>query len=375
MKSRHMNGESDAPLRGSGPVEPLALATLSELVGEPMPGPTPPPKKKPGQPGKASTAVVVGLCTIVLAAGVVNLAVEGTTGGAKADDATSISAPATTATTKPARPGGTTAPASPVDNSSTATVAPGDATPTPSRTDETTPATTPTSEVDAKKPATGNADGDEGAADRGGKKPDAQKPGGETPVDPKDPGPKDPVNPKEPARPQPVKPKPEAKPIVKPKPVQQRPQPKPEPKPVRPAPVVERPQPVVDTPKLPDGVAEVMQVLNAHRAQQGVPALQHDVCLSSRVAQPWAQFMARSGAPQIQGPSKAIETCPGYMRGWEQVGMGRMDGAGFVGQFAQSPGSRSHFLSPQYTHVGVGRAYDAAGRSYWVLELAGPNGV
>lgn len=119
----------------------------------------------------------------------------------------------------------------------------------------------------------------------------------------------------------------------------------------------------------------MIRSFNDKRARQGIAPLKHDACLTTMVATPWAKYIASIQQPKLQNPPQSVNVCPGYFRGWEQVGVGRLDGDDFANLITSKSHNLGHVLSPQYTHIGIGRHYDGQGRSYWVLEMAGPNGV
>lgn len=169
-------------------------------------------------------------------------------------------------------------------------------------------------------------------------------------------------------------------------PVQQPPSPLPTPTPA-PAPAPSRPIPTPPTPdpnpapsapnpapSLPPGTdAELAQVLahvNNERAKGGVGPLQLDDCLSTKVAQPWAAYMAQTGDFRHQSLADVGTKCPGFRYAGENIAMGQRDAKAVMDSWMTSPGHRQNIMNGQYTHLGLGLARTSSGTPYWVQNFS-----
>jgi uncharacterized protein YkwD len=123
----------------------------------------------------------------------------------------------------------------------------------------------------------------------------------------------------------------------------------------------------------------IVQVTNAERANNGLPALR----TSSRLmeaAQLHASQMARLGrlahdlsGAQYPHPEDRLAAA-GYQ--WsayaENIAMGQSTAAAAMDSWMHSSGHRANILSTSVTEIGVGVARDSAGRPYYVQVFGRP---
>lgn len=122
-------------------------------------------------------------------------------------------------------------------------------------------------------------------------------------------------------------------------------------------------------------VGRVIELTNAERARQGLPALTYDRRLK-RAAQKYAKLMVASGCDGHfcggTDPSERIATqgyTPSRARG-ENVHPGPTPDAA-VGWWMSSDIHRSNVLRSSYTHIGVGVAIRPDGQVRYVQVFAG----
>lgn len=140
------------------------------------------------------------------------------------------------------------------------------------------------------------------------------------------------------------------------------------PKPQAPAPVTSQkpaPQPAGQS------AQQVLTLVNKERTAAGLKPLQLDSCLSSKVAQPWAETMSRAGRIWHQNMSNISKQCPGNRSVAENVAMGQTSASSVMDSWMRSPGHRRNIMSASYTKLGVGVAKDSHGRLYWVQNFGG----
>lgn len=167
-------------------------------------------------------------------------------------------------------------------------------------------------------------------------------------------------------------------PPTEPAPSTPNPAPTPAPSNPTPTPSAPAPNPAPSTPSpapsVPPGtdtqLAEVLRQVNAERAKGGANALQLDDCLSSKVAQPWAAYMAQTGDFRHQSLSDVGTKCPGFRYAGENIAMGQRDAAAVMRSWMDSPGHRQNIMNGQYTHIGLGLARTSSGTPYWVQNFS-----
>ncbi|MFL6206638.1 MAG: CAP domain-containing protein [Acidimicrobiales bacterium] len=131
------------------------------------------------------------------------------------------------------------------------------------------------------------------------------------------------------------------------------------------APVAAPPAPAVPD---PTGEARALQLVNAERAQAGVPPLQLNTAARS-VARTWSEHMAAGGLSH--NPDLSGDLNRAGVTGWttcgENVGYSE-DVDGVHALFMASPGHRAHMLDPAFLQVGIGVVH-AAGKTWVTMDL------
>lgn len=122
---------------------------------------------------------------------------------------------------------------------------------------------------------------------------------------------------------------------------------------------------------LPPALAKVFRRVNTIRAERGLPKLTLGLCLTERVAQPWAAQMARTGNFEHRSMTSVRDKCP--KNGWvgENIAYGYTSAKEVMRAWMNSPGHRENILRPQYRRIGLGLQSDANGRIYWVQNFGG----
>ncbi|MCD4534568.1 CAP domain-containing protein [Nocardioides sp. cx-169] len=111
--------------------------------------------------------------------------------------------------------------------------------------------------------------------------------------------------------------------------------------------------------------AVVLRDTNEFRASQGKPALKAMAALDD-VAQRWSARMARTGVFE-HNPDYAGQYPSGWTRAGENIAYGYLLGE-VVDAWIASPGHRENLLG-DYTHLGIGVAWDAEGRPYYTQNF------
>jgi uncharacterized protein YkwD len=122
------------------------------------------------------------------------------------------------------------------------------------------------------------------------------------------------------------------------------------------------PAPAVPTP--PAESSPLYGLVNGARAGAGLDLLFIDT-EAERIAQSWAEEMARSGDfrhnPNVAGHLSA----PWFSYG-ENIAWGYDSEAAVHRAWMDSPGHRRNIENPAFTALGVGLAHNGQGRPYWV---------
>lgn len=111
--------------------------------------------------------------------------------------------------------------------------------------------------------------------------------------------------------------------------------------------------------------AQIVRDTNAARTRNGLPALKELAGLHN-TAQGWAVEMARSGDFR-HNPSYTSTYPSGWRRAGENIAAGYGTGD-VVNAWMNSDGHRANILG-DYTHIGVGVAWDASGYPYYVQNF------
>ncbi len=123
----------------------------------------------------------------------------------------------------------------------------------------------------------------------------------------------------------------------------------------------------------------VLDLINQHRAQHGLPSLVLSPALSAAAAS-YSQAMAEGdffSHVGLDGSTlRSRVRAAGYTYNtWlgENLAAGRGAGAQAFQQWVESPPHNANMLSPHYYAVGIGRAYNPASRYrwYWTIDFGG----
>jgi uncharacterized YkwD family protein len=148
------------------------------------------------------------------------------------------------------------------------------------------------------------------------------------------------------------------------------------PAPAAPAPAAPAPKPAAPAPATGDVSAYVKQVIdltNAQRAKNGLPALQHDTKLSG-VAQKKSLDMAQNNyfshtSPTYGSPFDMMRDFGvTYRTAGENIAQGQRTPQEVVNAWMNSAGHRQNILSTNFTHIGVG--YEKSG-NHWTQMFIG----
>lgn len=112
---------------------------------------------------------------------------------------------------------------------------------------------------------------------------------------------------------------------------------------------------------------QVWALTNAERAKAGRAALKYSDCLQIKYAQPWAEYMARTGDFRHQALVQG--RCAKDLTG-ENIAAGYLTPEAVMAAWMNSPGHKENILRPQFTIMGVGAANSTdAYRKYWVQNF------
>lgn len=122
---------------------------------------------------------------------------------------------------------------------------------------------------------------------------------------------------------------------------------------------------------------EVIKLVNAERAKNGLPALKANWELS-RVARMKSQDMIDKNyfshqSPTYGSPFKMMETFGvRYSSAGENIAKGQQSASQVMNSWMNSPGHRSNILSSSYSEIGVGLATNKNGVKYWTQMFIRP---
>jgi uncharacterized protein YkwD len=107
----------------------------------------------------------------------------------------------------------------------------------------------------------------------------------------------------------------------------------------------------------------IVQLVNAARTSARLPRLAVSTC-ADRYAEDWSATMARTSVfahrPSL-GP--VLTACRAKLVG-ENIAYGNVSAEKMMDMWMKSAGHRANVLDPRFTHIGVGTAVTAAGRTY-----------
>jgi len=124
------------------------------------------------------------------------------------------------------------------------------------------------------------------------------------------------------------------------------------------APTVPAPAPVDDAYE-----TRIVQLVNAHRAAAGLAPLRVSAC-ADRYAEDWSATMARTGSFQHRPSLGSVMTACRAVAVGENIASGYVTADRMVAMWMASAGHRANILSSRFTHLGVGAARTASGRTY-----------
>lgn len=119
-------------------------------------------------------------------------------------------------------------------------------------------------------------------------------------------------------------------------------------------------------PQLDAARAQILRDTNEARAANGLPPL-HGLAALHNTAQGWAAHMARTGEFR-HNPSSTSTYPSGWRRAGENIAYG-YDAESVVDAWMNSTGHRANILG-DYTHLGIGVAWNAQGTPYYVQNFA-----
>lgn len=122
---------------------------------------------------------------------------------------------------------------------------------------------------------------------------------------------------------------------------------------------------------------EVIRLVNAERAKQGLPALKANWELS-RVARMKSQDMINKNyfshqSPTYGSPFNMMENFGiKFSSAGENIAKGQQSASAVMNAWMNSPGHRSNILGTSYTQIGVGLATSKNGTKYWTQMFIRP---
>jgi uncharacterized protein YkwD len=137
-----------------------------------------------------------------------------------------------------------------------------------------------------------------------------------------------------------------------------------------PAPAAAQPAAVaaaVTAPDLASARQTILTETNAARAAAGLPALTEDAELDA-IAQACSELQAANGV-MAHCEDYATKYPAGWTRAAENVASGQSV-ADVVDAWLASPGHQANILDPSTTHIGIGYAVGADGRTYFTQDFA-----
>lgn len=123
--------------------------------------------------------------------------------------------------------------------------------------------------------------------------------------------------------------------------------------------------------------AEVVRLVNQHRAAAGLPQLTvdarlHSAALSHSRDQAARNTMTHTGSNGSDAGARILAAGYQYSTWAENVAAGQPDAAAVVSAWMASAPHRANILSSQVVHIGVAAAASSNGTLYWTMDLARP---
>jgi uncharacterized protein YkwD len=109
---------------------------------------------------------------------------------------------------------------------------------------------------------------------------------------------------------------------------------------------------------------EMYALINRVRTRRDLHRLKPDACLTNRVAQPWADELARTRVFRHSDLHEGRRICRVAWIG-ENLAKGFATPRQAMRAFMRSPGHRRNLLTPRWRAVGLGVAVDRNGSIYW----------
>lgn len=122
--------------------------------------------------------------------------------------------------------------------------------------------------------------------------------------------------------------------------------------------------------KLKPALASLLVRVNRARERHGRKPLRATVCLTTKVAQPWAKHMAATETMVHQDLGVVFEKCPGLTRVGENIAYGYPTAKAVMRGWMGSEGHRRNILDKRFRKIGLGLARSADGTPYWVQDFA-----
>lgn len=122
---------------------------------------------------------------------------------------------------------------------------------------------------------------------------------------------------------------------------------------------------------LPPPLARVLARVNKARANHQRKPLKLHTCLTTQVAQPWAEHLADIQRLVHRDLGTVASACPGFHALGENIAYGYPTAAAVMRAWMHSTGHRRNILSRRFTRIGLGLAYTDGGVPYWVQNFGG----
>ena len=124
------------------------------------------------------------------------------------------------------------------------------------------------------------------------------------------------------------------------------------------------PRAVTAAPPVDDAYeTRVVQLVNAARASAGLPRLAVSTC-ADRYAEDWSATMARTSVFAHRPSLGTVMTACRASAVGENIASGSVSADQMMAMWMASAGHRANILNPRFTHIGVGTAVTASGKTY-----------
>lgn len=114
---------------------------------------------------------------------------------------------------------------------------------------------------------------------------------------------------------------------------------------------------------------ELLALVNARRAEEQMPLLKLDTCLTEQLAQPWAEQLASTNTLSHRPMGEMPEKCPGIMTAGENIAEKQPNAEAVMEVWMSSPQHRKNIMNPFFTKFGGGVA-GQGDQLYWVQNFA-----